>query len=45
MFVTVGLLYGTQGRRERKENDRESTVLKYITFMQVVDTTMCIESC
>jgi hypothetical protein len=26
MFVTVELLYGTQGKRERKENDRASVI-------------------
>jgi hypothetical protein len=36
MFVTVKVLYGTQGRRERKRM-RESTILKYITSVQVQD--------
>jgi hypothetical protein len=30
MFVIVKLLYGTQEKRECKENYRESTVSKYI---------------
>jgi hypothetical protein len=31
MFVTVELLlYGTQGKRERKENDRASVILHNI---------------
>jgi hypothetical protein len=27
MFATVELFYGTQGKRERKENDRASVIL------------------
>jgi hypothetical protein len=33
------------GEGKEKENDRPSTILKYITSMQVEDITMCIESC
>jgi hypothetical protein len=38
MFVTVELLYGTPGRRERKENDRESTISKHITSEDIICT-------
>jgi hypothetical protein len=31
MFAIVVLLYGTWGREKGKENDRKSTILKYIT--------------
>jgi hypothetical protein len=33
-----------EGGKE-KDNDSVSTVLKYISYVQVVDTRMCIESC
>jgi hypothetical protein len=33
------------GRGKRKENDKESAILKYITSVQVEDLTICIESC
>jgi hypothetical protein len=29
MFVIVELLYGTRGKRERKENDRASIIIKH----------------
>jgi hypothetical protein len=32
-------------RQKGKKNDRESTILKYITSVQVEDITICIESC
>jgi hypothetical protein len=32
------------GERKGKENDRESIALKYITSVQVKDTTICTES-
>jgi hypothetical protein len=41
MFVIVELGGGEKG----KENDRESTILKYITSVQVEDVIICIESC
>jgi hypothetical protein len=44
MLVTVELLYGTWGKRERKENDRGSVILHYIRC-EVEDIRMCIESC
>jgi hypothetical protein len=31
MFVTVELLYGTQGRKEKEKRMIESLILKYIT--------------
>jgi hypothetical protein len=43
MFVTVELLYGMQGRRERK-GDRGSTISKYITSAQAEDITICTKS-
>jgi hypothetical protein len=45
MFIIVEQLYGTWGRRERKGNDRLSTISKYIASVQVADTTIYIESC
>jgi hypothetical protein len=45
MFVTVELFYGTQGKRKGKENDRKTTISKYIASFQVDDITMHIESC
>jgi hypothetical protein len=45
VFVIVEVLYGTQERRKGKENDRESTISKYIGSVQVQDITICIESC
>jgi hypothetical protein len=32
-------------RGKGKENDRASTISKYITSVQVEDTKMCIEIC
>jgi hypothetical protein len=32
MFVTVELLYGTQGRSKGKENDRASVILHTIRY-------------
>jgi hypothetical protein len=34
-----------RGAERRKENDRESTILQYITSMLVEDITVCIENC
>jgi hypothetical protein len=45
MFVIAQLLYGTWGGGKGKENDRESTMLKYITGLQVEDKMVCSESC
>jgi hypothetical protein len=45
MFVKVKLLYGTQRRRERNENDSVSAISKYITSVQVEDIRIDIESC
>jgi hypothetical protein len=44
MFVTVELLLGSQGKRERKEDGRASTI-SYVTSVQVEDITIGIESC
>jgi hypothetical protein len=44
MFVIVELLYGTQGRRERKRMT-ESTISKYISSVQVEDVVICTERC
>jgi hypothetical protein len=43
MFVILELMYGTWGKG--KENDRESTISKYITSVQVEDITKHTESC
>jgi hypothetical protein len=45
MFITVELLYRTWGRQKGKENNRELTILKYITSVQVQDKTIYIKSC
>jgi hypothetical protein len=45
MFEIVELFYGTRGREEGKENDRASTIAKYIASVQEVDMVICIESC
>jgi hypothetical protein len=42
MFVAVELLYGTQGKREGKEDDRASVISHII---KVEDIRMCIENC
>jgi hypothetical protein len=34
MFVIPEWLYGTQGRREKKENDRASTISKHVTSVK-----------
>jgi hypothetical protein len=34
MFVIVEILYGNQGRRERKRECKASTIWKYITSMK-----------
>jgi hypothetical protein len=45
MSVIMELFYGTQGRGKEKEHDRKSVILKYITSMQLEDTTICIDNC
>jgi hypothetical protein len=45
MFVILEHLYGRWGGGKGKENDRELSISKYITFVQVEDIKMCIESC
>jgi hypothetical protein len=45
MFGTMELLYGTWESMEGKENDRESTVSKYIASVQVDDIMIHTESC
>jgi hypothetical protein len=45
MFEIVKLFYGTQGGGKGKENDRESTTLKYIISVLVEAITLCIGSC
>jgi hypothetical protein len=44
MFIIMELLYGTQGGRKGKQNERESTILKYITYVQVEDVMIYTES-
>jgi hypothetical protein len=44
MFVIVELLYGTWGRKKGKENDKESIISKYITFVQVEDITILLKA-
>jgi hypothetical protein len=34
-----------RGGWKEKENDRESTILKGITYVQVKDITICMDSC
>jgi hypothetical protein len=43
MFIIVELLYGTRGGGKGKENDRVSTMLKYIKSVQVEDIMICTE--
>jgi hypothetical protein len=43
MFVTVELLYGTWRGGRGKENDRESTISKYISSVQ--DVKICTAIC
>jgi hypothetical protein len=45
MFVTVELIYGTQGRRKGKENDRASVIWHNIVSVQEEDIRTCTESC
>jgi hypothetical protein len=45
VFVTVELLYGTWGKRERKSNDRVSIILLNITTVKVGHIMMCVEGC
>jgi hypothetical protein len=43
--VIVELLYGTQEGGKRKENDRVSSISKYIKSVQVEVIRICIENC
>jgi hypothetical protein len=45
MFITMELYYETWGWGKGKDNDRKSTILKYITSAHVEKITICTESC
>jgi hypothetical protein len=42
VFIIVELLYGTQGKKEKKEN---IVKYQYITSVKVKDKRICIQSC
>jgi hypothetical protein len=44
MFIIMELLYGMWGGGKGQGNDRESTILKYITSVQVEDVMIYTES-
>jgi hypothetical protein len=45
MFAIVGLLYVTGEGGKGIDNDKKSTISKYVTSVQVENRMMCTESC